>query len=156
MTLTVAVDRSLRWLGYSARWMNTCPSSREFTCTGLVLYHTLPDSPPSACIVHYGDEQGPVSQAIGRLRALSRLSHDVRRFWGIAQVCVLASFDLWPLAPGERWLAALVPTMKNGSLYATSHVYLLDTPAPYALTTSIWHHCDEAERTSVKITQEAT
>lgn len=147
--LTVAVDRSLRSLGYTPRWMNTCAGSAEFARTGLVLFRTPPGSTLSAYILHYDDQRWPLRQTIRRLSPLTRLSFDVRRFYGATQVGVLASFDLWPPAQGERWLSSFVQTMKNERLYAANHIWLLDTPAPYALTAGIWHHCAEAEPTAV-------
>ena len=149
--LTIAVDKSLRSLGYSPRWMNTCAGSAEFARTGLVLFRTPQSSTLSAYILHYDDERRPLRQVIQRLSPLTRLAFDVSRFYGAAQVSVLASFDLWPPAQSERWLASLVQTMKNARLYATDHVSLLDTAAPYALTAGIWHHCDQTEPTAVLV-----
>lgn len=137
--LTIAVDRSLRSLGFLPRWMSAAAGSQEANRTGLALVRMAPGPTLAAFIVHHGGQQSQ-REVLKRLRALLVLSFDVGRFFDASPVSILASLDCRPRGDAERQLVSLVRSLGHGALFLVDHSRLRRTAAPAALTAPIWYH----------------
>ena len=141
--LKIGVACSCRALGYEYCWSSAnLKAITGSAADGLLIFEKLDADGARTrrlVIMEYQRTKLSCQRAAEKLRRYTSLEDELQRAFDVTHVYILASFDLWPLGYSERWLEALVREVADCNLYVTSHVRLLDVPAPDILTASIWY-----------------